>query len=78
MLENIDLQQTFRQRIANKRKSKLARHANSKLLPLDDNDDDDIDGWNDPSDTVASGQVLLSKYDDVEDLALKKKQANRI
>ena len=54
MLENIDLQQTFRQRIANKRKSKLARHANSKLLPLDDNDDD-IDGWNDPSDTVASG-----------------------
>ena len=78
MLENIDLQQTFRQRIANKRKSKLARHANSKLLPLDDNDDDEIDGWNDPSDTVASGQTLLSKYDDVEDLALKKKQANRI
>ena len=46
MLENIDLQQSFRQRIANKRKSKLSRHVNSKFLPLQDADDeDDIDAW---------------------------------
>ena len=77
VLENIDLQQTFRQRIANKRKSKLARHANSKLLPIDENDDD-VDEWAEPEDSLPSGQVLLSKYDDVEDLALRKKQANRI
>ena len=84
MLENIDLQQSFRQRIANKRKSKLSRHVNSKFLPLQDADDeDDIDAWQDPSETNAStglgtGEALLSKYDDVEDLALKKKRANRM
>ena len=49
VLENIDLQDSFRQRIANKRKSKLSRHVNSKFLPLQDADDeDDIDAWQDP------------------------------
>lgn len=76
VLENVDLQQSFRQRIMNKRKSKLARHANSKMLPLlDDEEDDEVDGWRDPSETIPN---LLNKYDDVEDLALKKKRANRM
>ena len=84
VLENIDLQDSFRQRIANKRKSKLSRHVNSKFLPIHDADDeDDIDAWQDPSETNATnglgtGEALLSKYDDVEDLAMKKKRANRI
>ena len=79
VLENVDLQQSFRQRIANKRKSKLSRHANSKMLPLLDNeDDDDVDAWNDPSSATAGGEVILSKYDDVEDMAMKKKRANRM
>ena len=34
VLENVDLQQSFRQRIANKRKDKLSRHQNSNLMPL--------------------------------------------
>ena len=79
VLENVDLQDSFRQRIANKRKSKLSRHVNSKFLPLQDADDeDDIDAWQDPSETNATGEALLSKYDDVEDLAMKKKRANRM
>lgn len=46
---------------------------------LDNEDDDDIDAWNDPSSTVgAGGEAMLSKYDDVEDLAIKKKRANRM
>ena len=74
------MQDSFRQRIANKRKSKLSRHVNSKFLPLQDADDeDDVDAWQDPSDTNATtGEALLSKYDDVEDLAMKKKRANRM
>ena len=81
VLENIDLQQSFRQRIADRRKSKLQRHANSKMLPLLESNDegDQVDGWNDPGETtLASGQAILSKYDDVEEVALKKKRANRI
>ena len=74
------MQDSFRQRIANKRKSKLSRHVNSKFLPLQDADDeDDVDAWQDPSDANATtGEALLSKYDDVEDLAMKKKRANRM
>ena len=46
---------------------------------LDNEDDDDIDAWNDPSSTLgAGGEAMLSKYDDVEDLAIKKKRANRM
>ena len=80
ILENVDLQQSFRQRIANKRKDKLSRHANSKMLPLQDlaDEDDEVDAWNDPSETLASGQHLLSKYDDVAEMAANKKRANRI
>ena len=80
ILENVDLQQSFRQRIANKRKDKLSRHANSKMLPLQDlaDEDDEVDAWNDPSETLASGQTLLSKYDDVTEMAQNKKRANRI
>ena len=47
VLENIDLQQSFRQRIADRRKSKLQRHANSKLMPIDN--DEDEDDWAQPS-----------------------------
>lgn len=47
------------------------------MLPiLEDNEDDDIDAWNDPNE--AQRTDLLSKYDDVEDMALKKKRANRM
>ena len=73
VLENIDLQQSFRQRIADRRKSKLQRHANSKLLPIDN--DEDEDEWAQPSE---AGQQMLSKYDDVEEVALEKKKARRI
>lgn len=66
VLENIDLQQSFRQKIADRRKSKLSRHVNSKLLPDEYDNDDAVDGWHEPEDKLASGQVLLSKYDDVE------------
>ena len=47
------------------------------MLPIadDDEDDEEVDAWNDPSD---NHDQLLSKYDDVEDMALKKKRANRI
>ena len=49
------------------------------MLPLLDNeDDDDVDAWNDPSSATAGGEVILSKYDDVEDMAMKKKRANRM
>ena len=48
------------------------------MLPLlEDNQDDDIDAWNDPS-SQAQANNLLTKYDDVEDMALKKKRANRM
>ena len=78
MLENVDLQQSFRQRIADKRKSKLSRHANSNFMPIQDGEDDEVDGWAEPDEQLSSGNALLSKYDDVEDFALKKKRANRI
>ena len=49
------------------------------MVPLLDNsDEDDVDGWREPTETLASGQTLLSKYDDVEELAMKKKRANRV
>ena len=79
VLENVDLQQSFRQKIADRRKSKLSRHTNSKMLPLMDEmeEDDAVDGWREPSDTFTGGQ-LLSKYDDVEEMAMKKKMAGRM
>ena len=51
VLENIDLQQSFQQRIAAKRKLKLLQHTNSKLMPVEEDD------W-------AEGKRILSKYDD--------------
>ena len=35
VLENIDLQQSFKQRLAAKNKLKLQQHANSKLMAQD-------------------------------------------
>ena len=40
-------------------------------------DEDAVDGWRDPNDTFTGGQ-LLSKYDDVEEMAMKKKMAGRM
>lgn len=47
------------------------------MLPLQEagEGDEDVDAWNDPSDTSVK---MLDKYNDVEDLAMKKKRANRI
>ena len=49
------------------------------MLPLLDEaeENDAVDGWHEPSDTLTGGQ-LLSKYDDVEELAMKKKKAGRL
>jgi len=49
------------------------------MMPLQDefDDDDAVDNWREPSDTLTGG-LLLSKYDDVEELALKKKAAGRL
>ena len=52
------------------------------MLPLQDaDDDDDIDAWNNELGAATKdgvNEALLSKYDDVEDLAFQKKRANRI
>lgn len=47
-------------------------------MPIQDGDDDEIDAWAEPDEQLTSGNALLSKYDDVEEFALKKKRANRI
>ena len=73
VLENVGLQDSFRNRVLQKRKNKLSRHVNSKLLPVND-DNDDVDEWEDP----AGGQNLLTKYDDVDEMAQKKKRAQRL
>ena len=44
------------------------------MLPLNDEDADDVDEWAEPG----SSLKMLDKYNDVEELALKKKRANRI
>lgn len=58
ILENVDVAQSFKQKVMNRRKQQLSHYQNSKYLP--DEEDEVDDGWN------SEHKSLLTKYDDVE------------
>ena len=57
---------SFQQRLAEKRKLKLLQHTNSKLMPVDADDD-----W-------ANGSRILSKYDNDAQIELERRKKSRI
>lgn len=65
VLENVGLQDTFKQRLQARRKQKLLQHVNSKLMPVDE------DEWAEP-------KGVLSKYDDEAEIAHERKARSRI
>ena len=67
-LENVALQNNFKQRQANRNKERIRQHANKGLV-IDDND------WADPDD---GGNNILSKYDDIGQQAIQKRKEKRI
>ncbi len=62
-IENVQLQSAFKQKIIQKRKNAMLGHTINKYLP--DLDDDD---WKN------TDKLILSKYDDIEQVAEKSKQ----
>ena len=57
---------SFQQRLAEKRKLKLLQHTNSKLMPVEADDD-----W-------ADGSRILSKYDNDAQIELERRKKSRI